>query len=362
MPCSQNVQKQMFPAVDSLMLDAVHSELIPGGVVCVVADTGIVLLQAYGYSSIFPDTLKMTTNTLFDLASMSKPIVAMTIVRLAAQGVLKLNEKVATYLPEFKGNATLVHLLTHTSGLPAYVSPVKLEKQYGVANEETLFEYICCCSPQFEAGDDYAYSCLNYITLQMVVERVTRRTLDVLAQELVFAPLEMSHTTYCPSAEWYSQVAPTERQTDGTVLCGVVHDPLARLCGGVSGNAGIFSTAEDLAILAMFLLHNAQTEEVRCLTIVPDSLMFSARTCGWAKKNQDVRYMGNLSSMETYGHTGYTGTSMLVDPQLGLAIILLTNRVHPCDKGNLNSLRADIADAVLMTFVGNDAIVLHNKE
>lgn len=337
-----------FSQVDSLMRNAVDSARVPGGVVCVVADTGVVYLQAYGARAVYPDTLPMTVNTVFDLASMSKPLVAMAVLRLVAEGKVSPDSPVSDYLPEFEGKARVVHLLTHTSGLPAYVNPRKLELLCGAATPQNLIRYICHCPRSFPAGTACRYSCLNYIALQHVVERVSGDDLAAFCAGRVFRPLGMMHTAYCPPPAWQENMAATEMLPDSTVLCGVVHDPLARLvCNGVSGNAGIFSTAEDLARLAMFLLSDTAAADVCLLTQCPDSLAFAGRTCGWAKKTGEVRFMGTRTGECTYGHTGYTGTSMVVDPEKCLAVILLTNRVHPHDKGNINALRAAVTDAAV---------------
>lgn len=334
-----------FSQVDSLLVDAVGSALVPGAVVCVVADTGIVYLQAYGCRLLWRDTLPMTANTVFDLASLSKPMVAMAVLQLSQEGLVSLNEPVSTYLAGFEGEATVAHLLTHTSGLPSYVNPQKLCLRYGEATSRTLTDYICHCPRSFTAGTAYNYSCLNYVALQRVAERVSGADFATLCAGRVFRPLGMMHTAYCPPASWWKEMAATEVLGDTAVLCGVVHDPLARSVGGVSGNAGIFSTAEDLARLAMFLLNDGAGEPL-CVH-VPDSLAFAGRTFGWGKKTPDIRFMGTLTGERTFGHTGYTGTSMVLDPDRRLAVVLLTNRVHPYDKGNLTALRAAVTDAAV---------------
>lgn len=343
---SPSFSDQLTPTIDSLMLAAVESSSIPGGVVCVTTSEGIIFEKAYGWRQVVPDTLPMTLDTRFDLASLSKPVgTAMAVMRLAEEGKIDLNAPVSDYLPHFEGGAHVVHLLTHTSGLPAYMDATSLARHYGSALPQALLDTICHCKRVCGVGEKENYSCLNYITLQHIVERVSGCPFERYVTVQVFEPLNMFHTGYHPAG---CPIASTEiLRGDSLPLCGVTHDPLARIMNnGVSGNAGVFSTAEDLALLAQFLLQNQHTSFVRQLTTTPDSLSLSPYTLGWRRQNEEITYMGTRLSKTAVAHTGYTGTLMVVDPANDLAIILLTNRVHPTVRKNINPLRAALCDAV----------------
>ncbi len=332
---------------------------IPGGVVCLTADTGIVFLEAYGnrqvvssrFSSedslwhIYPDTVAMTCETIFDLASLTKSVATTSaMMTLVADYALDLNTPVQTFIPAFQGDSiTLMHLLTHTSGLPAYLNATRLSERFGAANREALIDTICTCPRKSKAGEKMLYSCLNFITLQRIVEEISGKRFDAYCREHVFIPLGMHHTSFCPNS--LKAIAPTELLPDSSLLCGAVHDPLARVMNaGISGNAGCFSTATDLARLAQFLLVNQHDSIIQLFTTAPDSLAFAHRTPGWALHSEGMTYLGTSPTPRTYGHTGYTGTSMAICPEHNLALIILTNRVHPYDKSGVGTLRRQLTD------------------
>ena len=299
-----------FQQVDSLLSQAINDSLIPGAVVCVVDADTIQYLRAYGHRAVVPQEEPMTTTTIFDLASVSKPIGAGTAaLQLIQTGRLHADDPVRQYLPAFESEATIRHLMTHTSGLPPYMNARRLDSIYNVrypdhsiARQAFFLDTICRCQRQTAPGEKYTYSCLNFITLQAVVETVTGQSLNSLRP--FYRPL--------PIASVDSLVAPTEVLPDGHLLRGEVHDPLARvMMEGVSGNAGVFMSAEQVA------------EWCRWLMNLPDSVRTQACNAGlWTDTD------GSLN------HTGYTGTSVRLYPQQHRAIILLTNRVHPRDKEN----------------------------
>ena len=352
--CAQRVHEPVavLPEVDSLMNEAITAGLIPGGVVCVTDKDTILYLRAYGNRQVFPDTLPMTVETMFDLASLSKPTsTAMTLFSLVAEGRLSLDDYVQKYVPQIPDSFNITHLLTHTSGLPTYLNVKRLAEHYGETTPEVLLDSICKCPRIARPGEKCRYSCLNFILLQHVIQNIEGKPLCQVANERIFMPLGMNHTTYLPDSVFLPLVAPTEYipvpDADSVLLYGVVHDPLARVLNhGNSGNAGVFSCAKDLARLGEFLLQNKNNKYVRTMTSMPDSLAFSGRTLGWGHNDSITSYTGTLFGPETYCHTGYTGTSMIVDPDAELCLIILTNRVHPRDKGNLNPLRGAVADAV----------------
>ncbi len=351
----------------ALVMDsAITAGAIPGGVVCLTADTGIIFLQAYGNRQLVPDTLPMTTHTIFDLASLTKSVATTTaMMTLVSDSAIDLNTPVQHFLPHFVGgdSISIVHLMTHTSGLPAYLNANRLANRLGEYNREALIDTICTCPRWIKPGTKRVYSCLNFITVQNIIEQVSHERFDLYCQKHVFEPLGMFHTTFFPlmqEEEFEMQdrynpisltapVAPTEvlKDTD-CPLHKAVHDPLARIMNaGISGNAGAFSNAEDLARLAQFLLVAQNDSLVQLFTTAPDSLAFANRTPGWALPDSTLTYLGTHPVEGTYGHTGYTGTSMVISPKQRKAVIILTNRVHPKDEGGVARLRRKITDWLL---------------
>ncbi|MDR1526211.1 MAG: serine hydrolase [Dysgonamonadaceae bacterium] len=345
---------------DEAILRSIADKEIPGAVLAVVHRGKMAYLKAYGNKQVYPSVVPMDVNTVFDLASVSKSVsTAVAAMMLVERGQLRLLDKVSLYIPNFKGNIRVMDLLTHTSGLPPYAPVDSLKKRYGSPNRDGVIEYIATCKRDFEPGKGFQYSCLNFITLQRIIETISGQTLKAFAQTHIFDVLGMKHTAYQPEGEILERVAPTEKQPDGSVLRGVVHDPLARIMnGGISGNAGVFSDAGDLAILATALLNGGayngrrilSPQGVKTMTTVPESLKAFGRSPGWDLYSDYASNKGDLLSPATYGHTGYTGTSIVIDPANDIAIILLTNRVHPDDAGAAVRLRAVVANAVAASF------------
>ena len=350
---------------DSVILKAIGNKEIPGAVLAVVKDGKMAYLKAYGNKQVYPDTIPMDVNTVFDLASCTKPIAtAVSAMILLERGQIRLEDRVSLYIPKFNGwvdslgakkNIRIVDLLTHTSGLPPYAPVSELEKKYGSPNPAGLIEYISTCKRDFEPQTKFQYSCLNYITLQNIIETVSGKSLRDFAKKNIFDVLGMAHTGYQPQGETLSRTAPTEKQKDGTVLRGIVHDPLARIMnGGVSGNAGLFSDANDIGILVAALQNNGEWKGKRILSplgvktmrTVPANLAQFGRTPGWDNSSSYASNNGNLFGPNTYGHTGYTGTSVIIDPDNNISVILLTNRVHPEDKGEVVRLRSLVANVI----------------
>jgi CubicO group peptidase (beta-lactamase class C family) len=279
---------------------------------------------------------------------------------LVERGQLRLTDRVSMYIPDFQGNIRVADLLTHTSGLPPYAPVDSLKKYCGFPNPDGLIQYIDTCRRNFNRGEDFQYSCLNFITLQRIIETVSGQSLKDFAHENIFDVLGMKHTAYQPEGETLERAAPTEKQPDGSVLRGVVHDPLARVMNdGISGNAGVFSDADDLAILATALLNGGayngkrilSPQGVRVMTAVPETLRQFGRSPGWDVSSAYSSNKGDLLPPNAYGHTGYTGTSIVIDPDNDMAVILLTNRVHPDDTGSATRLRALVANVVAAALI-----------
>lgn len=366
-------------AADTLINNAVARHDIPGAVLCIVQGDETVYLKAYGNKQVYPTSKPMTTSTIFDLASLSKPTGAgLAAMLLIQRGQLHLEDRVADYIPAFATNITIENLLTHTSGLPPYANVKMLKAKYGAPERDSLIAHIAKLSMHkahvFPEMFEFNYSCLNFITLQRVVEVISGMTLKEFCDANTFGPLGMTHTTYCPPAEWQNNIAPTEYLKDEKrLLLGEVHDPLARVMNaGISGNAGVFTNAEDLALLAKMFLHawhmypayygrwpmvdgrwpmaddKGQMAENNVFTLATLRFMSTyrrdGRTLGWDSCSDYSGCKGEMLSPESFCHTGYTGTEMVIDPVRDIAIILLTNRAHPSDGGAIGKTRARLAD------------------
>lgn len=350
---------------DAAINKAIAHKDIPGAVLAVVRHGKLAYLKAYGNKRIEPNKEPMSTSTVFDMASCSKSMsTAVAAMILVDRGQLRLTDAVTTYIPQFenwkdsaghKETIRVIDLMTHTSGLPAYAPVAQLKAKYGAPNPDGLIDYIAHCRRDFKPKTDFQYSCLNFITLQRIIETVSGQNLRDFAKQNIFDVLGMKHTDYCPDATMAKLCAPTERQPDGQCLQGVVHDPLARVMnGGISGNAGVFSTAEDVAILCACLQNGGRWNgrqllsplAVKCMRTVPRKVAELGRTPGWDIFTDYATNNGDLLSGATYGHTGYTGTSIVIDPENDISVILLTNRAHPTDGGACVALRSYVANAV----------------
>ena len=350
---------------DVAINQAIGRKDIPGAVLAVVRHGKMAYIKAYGNKRVWPTTEAMTENTVFDMASCSKAMsTAICAMTLMEQGKIRLMDRVQQYIPGFEGWAEapgdttsirIIDLMTHTSGLPAYADAEMLKAKYGAPNRDGLIDYIAHCKRRFAPKSAMTYSCLNFITLQRIIEKVSGEDLRTYAHKHVFDVLGMTSTDYCPSKQLAKRCAPTEKQPDGSVLQGVVHDPLARIMnGGISGNAGVFTTADDVALLCAALQNGGEWNghrilaptTVKAMRTVPRSVAQFGRALGWDLYSPYASNVGDLLSPEAYGHTGFTGTSIVIDPVNDVSIILLTNAVHPTNEGSCIALRAYVANAV----------------
>lgn len=366
-PAAAGMDAARLSNVDAIIMNSIEKGEVPGAVLAVVRGDKMVYLKSYGNKAVYPKVEKMDVNTMFDLASVSKSVgTAISIMQLVEQGKLRLTDNVAMYISGFKGyespeggkpiDIRIIDLLTHSSGLPPYAPTADLVKKYGAPSPEGLMEYIATCKRDFKPTTKFQYSCLNFITLQNVLQNITGIKLADYAQKNIFDVLGMNHTMYNPKPEFYGMIAPTEKQEDGSVILGKVHDPLARILNdGNSGNAGVFSNAQDMAVLAAALMNGGEYNGKRILgaltvetmTRVPEGFEKLGRSLGWDNYSPYASNNGNLfDPIKTYGHTGYTGTSIIIDPVSKVAVILLANRVHPLDKHSVVRLRALVANAV----------------
>jgi uncharacterized protein YbbC (DUF1343 family)/CubicO group peptidase (beta-lactamase class C family) len=340
-------QAPSLSSIDEIMNSAVSRGTIPGGVVLIGHDGQIVYRKAFGMRSLEPARETMTEDTVFDIASLTKCVVTATsVMKLVETGKVRLNDPVSTYLPDFAKNGkesiTVRELLTHFSGLKE-----DLDLKQSWKGREAAYRLAMDEKPVFSPGSRFQYSDINFIVLGFLVEKVSGESLDEYASENIFAPLGMRNTRYLPPAPWRSRIAPTEYDENHQMLRGVVHDPTARRMGGVAGHAGVFSTADDLARLAQDMLsgfHVLSAETVAKMTSPqqpPTSPVL--RGLGWDIDSPFSSNRGEFLPVGSFGHTGFTGTSLWIDPTTNSFVIILTNAVHPRGGKSQASLRSRIA-------------------
>lgn len=359
--------------VDRIIEGAISDKTIPGAVVSVVRGDKIAYLKAYGNKSLVPEVETLTVETMFDLASVSKCVgTTLCVMQLIETGLIRLTDRVDMYIPGFKPwtdtetgetvDITVRDLMTHSSGLDAYPDVEAYVAEFGENTPEKFEAYAATSvGRNFRPGTRCLYSCINFVTLQRILERVTGERLCEYAQSHVFGPLGLKHTTYLPDNEQKKLCAPTEVQADGKPFTGAVHDPLARrIMGGNSGNAGVFSNAGDLSVICSAIMNGGAlpgaAPQARILGPLTVDLMCQApvqndpavgRALGWDKDGWNPGTRGDIFDPETsIWHTGYTGPSIVIDMKTKTALIILTNRVHPEDKGSLARLRAQAANIV----------------
>lgn len=336
-----------FSAIDREVAAAIERGELPGAVIGILHDSKVVYLKAHGRRALQPEPEAMTVDTIFDVASLTKPIAtASSVWALIEAGKLKLDEKVVTYWPEFapqgKDRLTLAHLLAHTSGLIAD-NPLK---DYADGPAKSL-ERICLLKPLANPGERFIYSDVNFIVLGELVRRASGKTLDEFARERLFLPMGMSDTGYRPLESVRGRVAPTEKRAEKWIR-GEVHDPRAYALGGVAGHAGLFSTATDLMKYAAMIQAGGQVgktsvfkpDTIRAMT-APRPVPGGLRTYGWDARTGFSSNRGERLS--GFGHTGFTGTSIWIDPEKKLAVVFLSNAVHPDGKGKVKTLRGRVA-------------------
>ncbi len=374
-----------FGPVTTIVNQAIAAKKLPGAVVLINHDGRTVFEQAYGDRTLEPKIEPMTEDTIFDMASLTKCLVTATaVMQLYEEKKLGLDDPVVKYLPEFGANGkekvTVRELLTHYSGLPEDVS---LKDDWGLAGPDKAegIRRAMNASLYGPPGVTFKYSDINFITLGALVEKISGETLDVYAQEHIFEPLGMTHTRYLPGKEWISGIAPTAYDDQGTaitnpnfnrMLRGTVHDPTTRRMGGVAGHAGVFSTAGDVALFAQALLDRLagqpskfpleqatlrlMTRPEQPATAVATATVFTAdgkagmgvatRGFGWDINSAFSRPRGEVFPIGSFGHTGFTGTSLWLDPGSDTFVVILANSVHPRGAAPISPLRGEVATAV----------------
>jgi uncharacterized protein YbbC (DUF1343 family)/CubicO group peptidase (beta-lactamase class C family) len=336
--------------LDSIVLDAIHDHQIPGAVLLVGHNGQVIYRKAFGNRALEPRREPMTVDTIFDLASLTKVVATTTaVMQLVQKGEVRVNDPVAKYIAEFaengKDDITVRNLLTHFSGLR---EDFDLDPPW--QGRDAGLRLAFAEKPPYPPGSRFLYSDTNFIALGALVERVTGTSLDQYCARKIFAPLQMSHTRFLPPASWRSKIAPTEYDEQGKMLRGIVHDPRARRMGGVAGHAGVFSTADDLSKFARALLNGSpilagdMVEKMTTPQQPPTAQVL--RGFGWDIDSPFSSNRGDLLPVGSFGHTGFTGTSLWIDPTTQTYIILLTNAVHPRGKGSAVASRSKVATAV----------------
>ncbi len=330
---------------------------VPGAVLLIGHQGQIALREAFGNAGLRPQTRPMSADTIFDLASLTKPVATSTAAMILLQeGRIQLDAPVAFYLPAFrrydKANITIRNLLTHTAGFPAggaYAGKIRALSQ--------IVSEIAATKPKSAPGTQFLYSDFSFITLGAVVEAVSGQKLDAFCQNRIFAPLGMNHTFFRRNEaeiapELLQRIAATTAGDDTPATRGKVHDPTSRALGGVAGHAGLFSTADDLARFCQMILGGGELDGARILR--PETVkMWTApqspavpgeRTLGW-DMNSAYSIRRELSA-QSFGHTGFTGTSIWIDPASQTFIILLSNAVHAQPAASVIALRRAVSSAV----------------
>ena len=362
-PESVGMESSVLGEVDSIAKREIDSGNIPGCVVLVARKGTIVWHRACGDRAISSEKVTNSVLTIYDLASLTKPVATTTAIALLLDdGKLNLGNKVIDYLPSFgaegKDDVTIAHLLTHTSGLKPYLDMSLIEKEYGPGpNPDAIIQHICSLPKSYETGKSSVYSCLNFVVLARIAEEVSGEPMHRFLRRRVWLPLGMKETRFFLEDEQTKRAAPTA--PDGSAdFIGRVHDPLARYYitpEHACGNAGLFSTAHDLAIFAQMLLNRGEYGGVRILKPETVDLLATVQTppelpkrgLGW---DIDSPYAPSargdvIPPNESFGHTGFTGTSLWLDRKSQTFFIILSNRTH-MEKGDVAELRRGIANVV----------------
>ncbi|HTK94201.1 MAG TPA: exo-beta-N-acetylmuramidase NamZ domain-containing protein [Terriglobales bacterium] len=343
----KEVRAEKLAGVDRLVEQAIANGEIPGAVVVVGHDDEVVYRRAFGHRTLGADAEPMTLDTVFDMASLTKSMAtAPAVMRMVQLGQIRLSDPIAHYLPECAANGkdeiTIRQLLTHYSGLAPDLDLKQRWQGY-----DTAIRMACGGTPVGPPGARFVYSDINYILLAELVARVAHMPVSNYADAHFYQPLGMKHTRFLPPAEWRAQIAPTD--ADGQTLRGVVNDPTARRMGGVAGHAGLFSRADDVARFAQAMLDKkllapAIVEKMTTPQNPPNGTVL--RGFGWDIDSPFSTNRGELLPIGSYGHTGWTGTSLWIDPYSQTYIIILANRINPRSGAFVPSLRTRIATVV----------------
>lgn len=370
-------QGAAIAALDREIAQAIAAGQLPGAVVLIGKGDDVLVRKAWGHRSVAPGAAEpMTADTIFDLASLTKPIATATAVMQQVEaGRIRLDDRVADYIPGFdrygKGVITIRQLLTHMSGLRP-----DLDLGDEFEGRDTAIRYALEEVLQSEPGTEFVYSDINFFLLADIVARVSGMPFERYVDERIFDPLGMRETMFLPEASLGPRIAPTQPcerlawpcSPDAEMLRGVVHDPTARRMDGVAGHAGLFSTADDLSRFARMLLEGGTLDGARVLSPLGVARMTAPSTppgdahvrgLGWDINSSFSSNRGDLMPVGSFGHTGFTGTSIWIDPASKLYVIFLSNRVHPDGSGDVTPLRARVASIAAAAFIEPDELAEH---
>jgi CubicO group peptidase (beta-lactamase class C family) len=353
---AQELRREALGAIEDVVRREIAANHIPGAVVLVGQGDKVVYREAFGWRSVEPEKRPMTVDTIFDLASLTKPIVTATaVMQLVEAGKLSLDEPVAQVWPEFAGSGkeaiTVRQLLTHVSGLKAGLA----DGARGWSGRGAAMTLAAAEVPRDPPGRRFHYSDVNYLVLGELVRRISGETLNAYAVRHIFRPLKMKDAGFLPGPAKLKRIAPTDRE-HGKIRWGVVQDPTAARMGGVAGSAGVFATADDLARFARMILDGGRLDHV--VILKPETVAEMIRPQGDGEIRRGLGW--DFTSPYaipfrdgSFGHTGYTGTALWLDPASGSYLIILTNRVHPDGHGQVKALRSDIAAIVVQALGSN---------
>jgi uncharacterized protein YbbC (DUF1343 family)/CubicO group peptidase (beta-lactamase class C family) len=380
-PEQVTVSSSRLAQMDAVIEEAIQAKRLPGAVVLAARKGSVVWQKAYGSRATDPAREPMSVDSIFDLASLTKVVATATsIMILVERGKVRLNDPVSQYIPELKGEGreriTIEHLLTHRSGYAPDFDLRERWTSYDEAIKRLIKEPL-----RNPPGTRFVYSDIGFIALGEVVQRASGKPLDQFARENIFAPLGMSETGFNPQSSLRSRIAPTEKRsgqmsylgdsgtnagTEGEIwLRGAVHDPTAYRMNGVAGHAGLFSTARDLSIYCQMILNGGEYRNVRILSPMTVAEMTrprlvtesgGTRGLGWDMNTSYSTNRGDIFPLGSFGHTGFTGTSIWIDPASEMFVVFLSNRVHPDGKGDVAALRGRVSSIVAAS-VTDEALV-----
>jgi CubicO group peptidase (beta-lactamase class C family) len=354
--CKPQTKNYDFNKADKILMNAIDNKAFPGAVVLVSKDSKIIYEKPFGHLTYDKNSASVSNNTIYDIASLTKVVATTTSAMICYDRKLfSLDDQVAMYLPAFakngKENVTIKNLLLHNSGLPAF------KRFYGKYNsEEEVIDALYSIEIDYETGTKTVYSDLGMIVFGKLIEKVTGEKLDQFCKEEIFQPLQMKNTYFNPPDSLKYKIAPTEYDDywRNKLVWGTVHDENSALMGGIAGHAGVFSTANDLSHLLQMLLNGGKYNSEQLIN--PETIKLftkryssqSTRALGWDTKSKKGSSAGALFDNTSFGHTGFTGTSIWVDPTRELFVIFLTSRIHPTrENKQLFKIRPALHNAIM---------------
>jgi CubicO group peptidase (beta-lactamase class C family) len=350
--------------LDSLSIclnQAISDSAFPGCAVSIGYQGKLIFEQSFGNFTYDSDSPKIEVNSIFDLASVTKVVATTTTsMILYDQGRLNLDWKVIDVVPAFQGKdkekVTIRHLLTHTSGLPGWI-----RFYLDLTGKERIIQEICDTDLENKPGTTYEYSDLGMIMMQKIIETIAKKSLDQLVRDYITTPLNMKRTFYNPDSSLINQIVPTEiSEWHQKLVHGFVHDENTYVMGGVSGHAGLFSTVQDLFVFCQMYLNRGlynnrrilKAETINFFTTRQNIVEGSTRALGWDTRSEKHSMAGDYMSMRAFGHSGFTGTTVWIDPENQVFVVLLSNRVFPTrENRKISSVRPIVHNYVMRTML-----------